>query len=227
MRRREPALASLFWLLALGGCLTAQRPVQLGHYRLDEAPGPFHETIALGRHAGDLRADQSRIGRTTVTLFAITSGDVTLSKPLREEIVREIAEALESLGYEIELIDEFGAEVEGIPTMAVSIQEFHFKNYTWFAPYIRTWGDIVIGVTLQDADGVLRYEERFTGSGASSCGDIDCGFTEASRKAMTQILNQLVTASGSEMFRLALDARPGSRSESGVAAPQDMDAPVE
>ncbi len=193
--------------------------MQLGHYRLEEARGPFDGTITLHRTADDLRRDQSRIGRTTMSLFAITSGDVTLSGSLREEVVREVAEALESVGYDVELLDESGDAGAGLATMTVAIHEFHFKNYTWLAPYIRTWGDITLGVTLRDANGVVRYDERFTGRGTSSCGDIDCGFTESSRNAMTRVLNQLIAASGSEVFRLALEARPAPTPQSGVAAP--------
>lgn len=206
--------------LALVGCATSNS-IDIGHEDLAPPPASFTDELALERVAEDRRGNRSRIGRTTFSVFAITSGSVKSDSPLEEEVVREVAHALEAAGYRVTLVDTVPEDTV-IPWVTISIEEFAFTNYTWLSPYIRTWGDIALQVVLRDPNGTVLLEESFRGSGSSNCLDVTCGFSEASRRAMTELLNQVVTAAGSERFRLAFE---GSSAAPHVAAPPPPEAP--
>ena len=211
MRRPPLSLLACCWLLLAAACATGPQPVHLTHYLLAEPHSRFDESIALLRTADDLREDSSGIGHTTGTLFSIPLETVVTDSPLREEIGRQVSEALGTLGYNVIQVDTLGDLEAPLASLALSIQEFRFNNFTWAAPIIHTSGKIVLGVVVRDPGGRVRYEQSFSGGGSSVCSDIDCGFAEATTRAMTEVLDGIVTAGATESFRSAFVAQPDAR----------------
>ena len=207
-------------LLLLSGCASVP-PVDIRHYSLNDSAVRFSDTILLRDRADDLREDSSSIGQTTWSVLAVPSGDVHTVSPLGVEVAQEVAQALASAGYSVKFVESFDNATSDHPRMDISIREFDFTNYTWLAPYIRTWGDITLDIALSDRRGTVVYEETFSGEGSSNCPDYGCGYVEAAGRAMTEILNQVIAASSNKSFRLAFEASP-QRPISDVAAPPPM-----
>jgi hypothetical protein len=137
-------------------------------------------------------------------LFAIESGDVTSTAPLTEEVVTQVKQALESLGYQVTLVDSMHPVPNPFSILKVGINEFYFKNYNWIWPIVPTWGSIALDLTLHKPDGKMVYCKLFRGSGNSFCLTGECAFGAATKEALTEVLNKIVGACSSEEFRQAL-----------------------
>jgi hypothetical protein len=179
----------------------------------------YGDTLAVASKAEDRREDGPEVGHTTMTLFAIESGDVISSIPVEEAVVWEVVQALEYVGYDAKVV-ESANEAEGrYPMMAISIHELSFTNYTWLWPYVPTWGDITLGVTLHDTDGKIVFEDSYSAEGNSSDLNTQEGFEEATREAITEVLNQIVQAVSTAAFRVAFEAGQQDPALGSVAAP--------
>ncbi len=211
-------------LFALTACSAG--PIALTHHPLRKPNTTFDDTLAVHRSARDLRHDQSRIGRPTLSLFAIPAGSVTAGQPFGNEVARLVVSALEWAGYDVEVVDPGDPAPRSSPTLAVAIEEFFFKNYTWLYPFIKTWGDIRLRVTLYDANQEVAFERTYSAEGESSCGDVECGFFEATTDALTDVLNQIVQGSSSREFRVAFEQPPAASPPEEVAAPPPVWEPA-
>lgn len=220
MRNRFGSLGILALILAISGC--AHESITLSHNPLSGRAERFDEPLAVGRRAEDLRDNRSRIGRSTVTVFAFTGGSIHTMRPVEERVVQLIAEALETIGYQVNLVDSPSA-VADTPAMNVTIEKFSFQNYTWLWPYVPTWGEIILGVDLRDPKGNVVFEKSFAGSGRSSSMEESGGFLKATREAMTEILEEILTAAVSDEFRIAFEAASGPLPGGDVAAPPPRD----
>jgi hypothetical protein len=194
-----------FALAAIATALACAGPpilVPLG-YEADSRPeSAVHDTIAVVREASDERDDPGLIGHVTVSLFAIPVVDVESNAPLREDVVWHVAHALRSVGYQIKIVDSPADAIGRWPVLKVAIAEFDFRDYNWLTPfYYRVWGDIGLTFTLLDSGGTQAYQQSFAGAGSSSCSD--CGFSEATSAALTELLSDLAIASTSTEFREA------------------------
>jgi hypothetical protein len=177
--------------------------VQIAHDALSTPKQSFPDSIVMQKSADDDHV-RARIGHATVTVFSIESGDVTSTTPLTEEVVTQVRQAVESLGYQVTLVDSTHPVPNPSSILKVRINKYYFQNYTWFWPIVPTWGSIALELTLQNPDGKVLYHRSFSGSGNSYCLTGDCAFGAATKEALTEVLNKIVAACSSEEFRHAL-----------------------
>lgn len=191
-------LCSLFGLLVSTIPLTAcvgigGETIALSHEPLAAPSQKYSEKLAIQKPAQDLREEKDRIGRATITVFAITSGSITTTSPVEEQLVQQVGEALSSLGYRVDL-SEAGRStgVQARPLkMTVALNDMWFRNYNWTWPIVRTWGDMKITVAMENAGGKKLFEKAYQGDGSSLCLSGHCAFENATRQAMTEVLNQI------------------------------------
>jgi hypothetical protein len=183
--------------------------IRLEHDSLrSSVPSTPSSFVSLVEPAEDRRDDRSRIGRATVTLFAITSGSVQTQKIVGEEVSRNVASALRAAGYRVvtgdrdELLKEKGAPAS-TPAIVVKIHELYFKNYNWIWPFVPTWGDVRLSLEVWTPGKGRTYQTTVSGSGRSYRLTGHSAFSKAARTAMTEALNELVGAATTESFRSA------------------------
>ena len=195
-------LSSAIFLCLMGCVGSGGTQVQIAHNALSTSKQGFSESIVIQQSADDGRV-HGRIGHATTTVFAIESGDVTSTAPLTEEVVTQVKQALESLGYQITLTDSTHPVPNPSSILKVRINEFYFQNYNWFWPIVPTWGSIALELTFQNPDGKVLYDKSFHVSGNSYCLTGECAFGTATKEALTEVLNKIVEACSSEEFRHA------------------------
>jgi hypothetical protein len=190
--------------LYLMGCVgIGGTQVQIAHDALSTPTQSFSESIVMQKSADDGRM-RGRIGHATVTLFAIESGDVTSTTSLTEAVVTQVRQALESLGYQVTLVDSTHPVPNPSSILKVRINKYYFQNYNWIWPIVPTWGSIALELTMQNPDGKVLYHRSFGGSGNSYCLTGECAFGAATKEAWTEVLNKIVEACSSQEFRQAL-----------------------
>ena len=77
--------------------------------------------------------------------------------------------------------------------MKVALNEIWFKNYNWLFPFVPTWGDIKITLYIENASGNKLFEKSYEGSGNSYCLSGSCAFKTATKEAMTNVLNLVIS----------------------------------
>ena len=196
-------LSSAIFLCLMGCVGSGGTQVQIAHDALSTPKQSFSESIVMQKSADDGRVG-GRIGHATFTVFAIESGDVISTAPLTEEVVTQVKQALESLGYQVTLVDLTHPVPNPSSILKVRINKFYFQNYNWIWPIVPTWGSIALELTIQNPDGKMVYYKIFHGSGNSYCLTGECAFGAATKEALTEVLNKIVEACSSEEFRQAL-----------------------
>ena len=192
-------------IVLLTGCVgIGGEEISLSHEALATQTQKYNERLIVEKPAADLREEKGRIGRTTFTLFAITTGSVTTTSPVEEQIVEQITEALSLLGYQIKK-DTNGLEsttsiVQPL-TLKVVLNEIWFKNYNWIFPIVPTWGDIKITLILENSNGKKLFENSYEGGGSSLCLSGHCAFDNATKEAMTELLNKVILDFSSQTVR--------------------------
>jgi hypothetical protein len=141
------------------------------------------------------------IGQHTVTVFAIPAGDLRLQRG-PEDLMKAISGALESAGYRAVP----AAERPGEPLLVCHVTRMEFRNYTWFMPFIKTWGDIELSLSLVDAEGGTRWRKDY--AGRYDEGDWGVSFMRAVNLALEQILAHAAQDFASAEFRAACCAPP-------------------
>lgn len=200
-------LSNSLMFLWLTGCVgIGTTTIPLTHETLPTPEQRFSEHITMQKSADDLRARPGRIGHATVTLFAIESGTVKTTGSVPVEVVMQVKQALESLGYQVALVDSARPVAPTSPILKVTLKKFYFKNYNWLWPIVPTWGDIELGLTLEDSDGKTLFDKSFKGSGNSFCLTGGCAFESAAKEALTEVLSEIVKVCSTEEFRQALNS---------------------
>jgi len=185
--------------------------ISLAHDELATPQQRFSDHIVMQKQADDRREAPGQIGHniypttssSNVPFFWIRSGSVETNKPVGIEIARQVKEALESVGYQITLAEAPDSDLLPTNILKVQINEFYFKNYSWFAPLFFTWGNIALTLTLENHEGKVLFARTFQQKGDSNR-PFEGGFDVAIKEAMTEILNQIVKVSSTEEFRQAL-----------------------
>ncbi len=199
--RPSRVLLAAFAATTIGCVGIGGETIRLEHAELQAPDRSLSGRVPGLERAEDLRDTQERIGRATVTLFAIPSGSVTTQGHVTEEVVTNVKEGLEAVGYDVDVTDQVPGNE---PCMLVKIDELHFRNYNWLWPYVPTWGHIGLTVEVRRPDGRIAYERSFRASGRSHCLTGACAFTNASRAAMTEVLDQMIADFASQEFRTAM-----------------------
>jgi len=189
----------------LTGCVgIGGEQITLSHEALTAPTQKFTEKLTVEKPAADLREESDRIGRTTFTVFAISTGSVTTTSPVEEQIVEQIIDALSLLGYQVNKntgsLDSASTTVQPL-TLKVALNEIWFKNYNWLFPIVPTWGDIKITLFLENSSGKKIFEKSYEGGGNSLCLSGHCAFNSATKEAMTELLNKINTDFSSQTIR--------------------------
>jgi len=193
------SIALLTGCVGIGG-----EQISLSHEALTAPPQQFTNKLTVEKSAVDLREENDRIGRTTFTVFAISTGSVTTTSPVEEQIVDQIIDALSLLGYQI---NKNTSSLESTSTtvqpllLKVALNEIWFKNYNWVFPIVPTWGDIKITLFLENSSGKKLFEKSYEGGGNSLCLSGHCAFDSATKEAMTELLNKINTDFSSQDVR--------------------------
>lgn len=193
-------------LLALmSGCVgIGGEQINLSHEALSTTPQKYTEKLTIETPVIDLREEKDRIGRATVTVFAITSGSVTTTSPVGDQMVDQIIDVLSSLGYQATKSTGIKTSTSNLVQsllLKVELNEIWFRNYNWIYPLAPTWGDIKITVFLENPNGKKVFEKEYHGGGSSLCLSGHCAFTNATKEAMTEILNDLSNDFSSQSLR--------------------------
>ena len=178
--------------------------IALSHDVLTTSTQKYNKKLSVENPAVDLREEKDRIGRTTFTLFAITTGNVTTTNPVGEQMVDQIIDALSSLGYQSTkstngIVNTNNTEQPLV--LKIAINEIWFKNYNWLFPIVPTWGDIKITIFLENTNGKKLFEKAYQGDGSSLCLSGHCAFNSATKEAMTNILNAVISDFSSQTVR--------------------------
>jgi hypothetical protein len=200
-----PIIIGGICLLGLIGCVgIGGETIKITHENFGAPTRQFTEQLQVSAPALDLRESKERIGRATFTAFAISTGSITTSSPVEDEIAREVKEAFEASGYKTALLTDGTLRVAANPLIKISINEFWFRNYNWLFPLVPTWGDLEITLAVENGAGKKLFERSLKGSGSSLCLQGNCAFEAAVGSAMTEVSNQIREMALSEEFRLAL-----------------------
>ena len=119
----------------------------------------------------------------------------------------QVKRALESVGYEVIMIEPGSSAPPSMSTLKVTITEFYFKNYNWLWPVVPTWGQIELSLALHKPDGTIGLKKSLRGNGTSYCLTGDCAFGSATKEAMTEVLNRIVAVCLTDEFRQALTSQ--------------------
>ena len=188
------------------GCSFWSPPMNiwLSHDVLSIPQQRFSDHIIMQKEVDDRRGAPDRIGhRYTLCLLPDIGGGVYAIDPVGIEIVRQVKEALESVGYHVTLTDVPYSDPLPAKLLKIQINELYFKNC---GLHFFTWGNISLTLTLTSHEGKVLFVATAQEDGQSMLGGFMewRGFTEAVKKSLTGVLNQIVTASSTEEFRQAL-----------------------
>lgn len=186
------------------GCSFWSPPMNiwLSHDVLSIPQQRFSDHIILQKEVDDRRGADGRIGHQYYFGLLPFEGVVT-TKPVGIEIVMQVKEALESVGYHVTLTDVPYSDPLPAKLLKIQINELYFKNC---GLHFFTWGNISLTLTLTSHEGKVLFVATAQEDGQSMLGGFMewRGFTEAVKKSLTGVLNQIVTASSTEEFRQAL-----------------------
>lgn len=191
-------------VFSLAGCVgIGGEKITLSHDTLAIPAQKYTDKLVVEKPATDLREEKDRIGRTTITAFAISSGSVTTTTPANQQIVEQIIDALSSIGYQVNKNNSSSDSTNAVKplTLKVALNDIWFKNYNWVFPLVPTWGDIKITLSLENASGKKLFEKSYEGSGSSLCLSGNCAFGSATKEAMTDVLNKVVADFSSQTVR--------------------------
>ncbi len=102
MRKTYLPILLFISVFLLAGCVgIGGEKITLSHDTLAIPAQKYTEKLVVEKTATDLREEKDRIGRTTFTAFAISTGSVTTTTPADGQIVEQIIDALSSIGYQV------------------------------------------------------------------------------------------------------------------------------
>ena len=151
-------------VFSLAGCVgIGGEKITLSHDTLAIPAQKYTDKLVVEKPATDLREEKDRIGRTTITAFAISSGSVTTTTPANQQIVEQIIDALSSIGYQVNKNNSSSDSTNAVKplTLKVALNDIWFKNYNWVFPLVPTWGDIKITLSLENASGKKLFEIKW------------------------------------------------------------------
>lgn len=185
-------------LVLVAGC-----SIQMQHDPLIEPTQLRNAQVNVAPRAENIVPNR-RVGWGRFTVFAIPVVPVHVRGDASELLVKEVQAALQQAGYTVSTAASTNAFAQsGSPvTLNVKVEKYRFSNYTYFFPLVPTWGTTHISLNVDAADGTTIWQESFA-EGGSTLNFFD-GYTIASRKSVTRVLNRMVTAFGSDEFFMAV-----------------------
>ena len=193
--RRAVALGIMLGiaLAAESGCSIA-----LNHDELASPARTYSDPIAVSTRAEGING---RVGWGRVTLFYIPCVPIHIQGDGNEKVMEQVRDALQQAGYRVTPVETTPSPPRE-PLLKCKVDTFWFNNYTWLAPFVPTWGDIDLTVSLERPGGQVAWQQSFHGHGFSA--NFFDGYSSAANKAMTEILNQMIDAFAGDDFHNAL-----------------------
>lgn len=186
------------FILALSGC-----SIQMQHDELTHSPVSRQGELQVHQQAENI-VPFKRVGWGRGTIFAIPFVPIHVQGDVSLLLVEQIHDALTQVGYSIHSVDAYSLPdaQKTVPLLKVHVNKYRFSNYTYFFPIVPTWGGTNLHLLLQDANGNTLWRSDFEAGGATL--NFFNGYTSASRKSMTRVLNQMVTAFAGDDFFTAV-----------------------
>lgn len=221
------AIAASSYLLTTTACVgIGGETISILHDSLPTPEQLASDEISLQTPAADQRADRGRIGRATITVFAITSGNIKTESPVTEAVIGPVEDALKTAGYTVARVPAAEVAGSGTPSLEVSIKKFYFRNYNWVWPIVPTWGGVELGLQLKDARGQVVFDRSVRGSGTSVCLLGNCAFKAATRRAMNGVLADVIDATSGKEFQVALREATATAASLAQSEPSQETPPV-
>ena len=164
--------------IVLAGC-----QVGLKHGQFKGGTPAAKGSMAVSSQAQNMNR---RIGSGTFTAFAIPIAPVTVNGEADRELMTQVREAVEHCGYGVKMVENPG-EAAGLPLLSCNVEQFAFKNYTYFVPIVFNWGTIQLNLMVANPDGRIVWYRSYSGhaNGAYS-------FQSTVNTALTRALNQMI-----------------------------------
>lgn len=124
------------------------------------------------------------IGYGTFTAFAIPVAPVRITNGAGNQLVMQaVRSALEAAGYRVvDAGSDHGRALE------CRVTRFSFKNYTWLAPVVFTWGGIDLELEVLDANGHPVWQRAYTGKSTN----LSYSFEGAVNTSLRKIVDKAV-----------------------------------
>jgi hypothetical protein len=180
-------------LAAGSGCSIA-----LNHDELASPARTYSDPIAVSTRAEGING---RVGWGRITLFYIPCVPIHIQGDGNEKVMEQVRDALQQAGYRVNVVETTQAPARE-PVLKCKVDTFWFNNYTWLVPFVPTWGDIDLTLSLERQGGQVAWQQSFHGHGFSA--NFFDGYSSAANKAMMEVLNQMVDAFASDEFHNAL-----------------------
>ena len=198
--QRFIALQSGGVVLAVLSLGTSGCTVALKHDALNPPSHTYNEPLATARLAKGI---DGKVGWGRFTAFYIPIVPIYISgdKDDNELVADQVRDALRLAGYNVAVVDAITSTTG--PVLKCNVNTFWFNNYTWLFPFVPTWGSINLTVSVEaGTTGTVLWTREFSGGGFSA--NFFDGYSSAANKAMTGILNKMVTEFSSQQFHTAL-----------------------
>jgi len=166
---------------------------------LRPGPAPARTRSGVVATAPSATGIDGHVGWGRFTVFAIPIVPVYVTGDANAEVMAQVRDALVKAGYK----PTTGAPGKG-KVLTCHVEKISYNNYTWLFPIVPTWGSITLRTNLSSGGNVLWSHQS---SGSGSTFNFFDGYTSANSKAMTEALNDMVTAFAGDDFNAALTRR--------------------
>lgn len=151
---------------------------------------------------GYYRKKPRKVGRHTITVFAIPTIPIHAKGPVKDAFNKAVASALSSANYDVEFED---GPPSGESWLKGDVTKFSYWSYMWFWPIMFEGGTIRYELVLNDENGDAVWSKKFkAGSFWVTIGGA-YGYNKKIRKAMTRLLRDIEEATSSDEFQAALN----------------------
>jgi hypothetical protein len=171
--------------------------VTMKHDDLMPSSQQYSDPINMSKSAEGI---DGKVGWGRFTMFYIPIIPVYINGEGNELVMKQIQDALKQVGYQVASVDT--EKTTNTPILKCKVNKFWFNNYTWIFPFIPTWGDINLAVSLVSTTGQVLWSQEFKGDGFTL--NFFNGYTSAAEQSMTEVLNEMVKAFSSDAFHTAL-----------------------
>jgi hypothetical protein len=175
-------------LLGISGCSVA-----LDHSVLESPPHTYSDPINVSSRSDGIHG---RVGWGRITVFYIPCVPIHIQGDGNEQVMEQVDAALQQAGYKTTVVETQAPG--GAPVLKCKVDTFWFNNYTWLFPFVPTWGNIDMTLSLVRPGDQVVWVQSFHGDGFSA--NFFNGYSSAANKAMTQVLDEMVRAVASEEF---------------------------
>ena len=198
--------------VVISGC-----SVTLKHHSLDVPSQQFSDQIGA---SSKTRAFSTHVGYGRFTVFSIPVIAVHIVGDGRMNVMELICDALKQVGYNVnEVLSGMQSEV---PIITCKVEKFWFNNYTWFFPFVPTWGRIQLETKLISPEGEVLWSRKFTGKGFTA--NFFNGYTSAANKSIKKILNGMVKEfSGEEFHSILVNYSLESQDKKSIESLEDLE----